>query len=458
MTRDDRPNPTASDLSPAGDRSVRASLAWAGYLGVSWTWCIGMFLPVLLLERYGWWAVIVFALPNIVGAAAMGWVLRSGQSQRLVQSHGLAMVAFSWVTIGFHALFLLHLAEWAGWAGGWSWPLWLAPLLAVVSGLLGGRRGPALAWAVWVCSLVVMVLYVAAWPGGEARWGGWEGLSEAWPWNAIDGAGAGASALGGLAAVCLVGFAACPYLDLTFHEARQSLDDRAARRAFSVGFGVVFGAMICFTLVYAAGVSGRAPITGWMTLLVLCHVSVQAGFTVGRHARAAIVGIGGQRPSRAWRLAVAVASLAVLAGVYAFMSRAREPSAAWVPLTADTGWYVVVMAFYGLVFPAYLLVCMLPVWRSGPGAGVAGAAGGRVARQRLGLWVVAVGLAAPLFWAGFVGWGGARIEGVDRAGAVGYAGLGVAVVLAAAVVSWAIGRRAPRPGRDGGAPGGGPGL
>ena len=28
-------------------------LSWAVYLGVSWTWCIGMFLPVLIMRDYG---------------------------------------------------------------------------------------------------------------------------------------------------------------------------------------------------------------------------------------------------------------------------------------------------------------------------------------------------------------------------------------------------------------------
>jgi hypothetical protein len=50
-----------------------STLGWANYLGMSWTWCIGMFLPVLLVRDYGigaWW---IFAIPNVVGAAAMGW-------------------------------------------------------------------------------------------------------------------------------------------------------------------------------------------------------------------------------------------------------------------------------------------------------------------------------------------------------------------------------------------------
>ncbi|HTL30770.1 MAG TPA: hypothetical protein VL282_16180, partial [Tepidisphaeraceae bacterium] len=36
-------------------------IGWAIYLGMSWTWCIGMFLPVLLVRDYGFWGWLVFA-------------------------------------------------------------------------------------------------------------------------------------------------------------------------------------------------------------------------------------------------------------------------------------------------------------------------------------------------------------------------------------------------------------
>src|ERR1051325_4731620 len=57
---------------------------WAIYLGMSWTWCIGMFLPVLLVRDYGVWASVVFAVPNVLGAAAMGWVLSRDDSYKIV--------------------------------------------------------------------------------------------------------------------------------------------------------------------------------------------------------------------------------------------------------------------------------------------------------------------------------------------------------------------------------------
>src|SRR5947199_7998526 len=87
------------------------TLSWAAYLACSWTWCIGMFLPVLLVRDYGLGGWFVFAIPNVIGAAAMGWVLaRPGASERLSTEHRTACVAFSAITLAFHAFFLAWLA------------------------------------------------------------------------------------------------------------------------------------------------------------------------------------------------------------------------------------------------------------------------------------------------------------------------------------------------------------
>src|SRR3954454_24069926 len=82
-------------------------LGWAGYLGMSWTWCIGMFLPVLLVRDYDIWGWIVFAIPNVVGAAAMGWILTREGSEQITQHHRAAVNAFSIITIAFQLFFLI---------------------------------------------------------------------------------------------------------------------------------------------------------------------------------------------------------------------------------------------------------------------------------------------------------------------------------------------------------------
>ena len=67
-----------------------------------------MLLPVLLVRELGVIGWIVFAIPNVIGAAAMGWVLRDpDSSRRIVEAHGPACRAFSAVTIAFHVFFVL---------------------------------------------------------------------------------------------------------------------------------------------------------------------------------------------------------------------------------------------------------------------------------------------------------------------------------------------------------------
>src|ERR1044071_551865 len=91
--------------------SWRHVIGWAAYLACSWTWCIGMFLPVLLVRDFGAWGYAVFAAPNVAGAAAMGWVLRrQGASEWLVQRHGGVWRVFSIVTVAFQFMFLYWMA------------------------------------------------------------------------------------------------------------------------------------------------------------------------------------------------------------------------------------------------------------------------------------------------------------------------------------------------------------
>ena len=57
---------------------------WAIYLGTSWTWCIGMFLPVLVLRELGLTGFLSFAIPNIVG-------MTRDQAQLTLEKVGLEM-------------------------------------------------------------------------------------------------------------------------------------------------------------------------------------------------------------------------------------------------------------------------------------------------------------------------------------------------------------------------------
>ena len=128
-------------------------LGWPVFLATSWTWCIGMFLPVLMVRDYGIRGFLVFALPNMIGAAAMGTVLKSpGHSRRMVESHGVAGSAFSTVTILFHGYFIAWVVRGLiGPIGIWI-TLGLALLMLVPAGV--DRSARRLAICVFLFSLL----------------------------------------------------------------------------------------------------------------------------------------------------------------------------------------------------------------------------------------------------------------------------------------------------------------
>jgi hypothetical protein len=381
-----------------------------------------MFLPVLLVRDYGIWGLVVFGVPNVVGAGAMGWVLKNGASERIVERHRGACVAFSLITIAFQRFFLAWLPlnlldrlETTGHdEGGFSVLGWfLAATCLALIGLgaivhKGAMRAVGflvLAISVWAGVILLRGAGLQAWktPGASAL------------------VGLHADGLVWLAPVCIFGFALCPYLDLTFHRARQSLSAAGARGAFSLGFGVFFLAMILITLLVAPlvlGLLGMIPASAYRWIPVwplFAHLILQLVYTIIVHA------VEVMRARRAWIAAFAVAGLVGLAML------ARElGSAEWRGMLAGEVIYRCFMSFYGLVFPAYVWLCMIPT-RDGH-SGIEGAAG----RRKLAVLGVACALAAPCYWMGFI----------ERAEWWLAPGLGV-VLLARLVV-----RGKPRPAAD----------
>jgi hypothetical protein len=346
---------------------------WAVFLGMSWTWCIGMFLPVLLVRDLGWLGWAVFAIPNVMGAAAMGWVVRSGEaSARLVERHRPACVAFSLVTVAFHLFF----AEW--FIGHrllspvYGVGVWFAAYLFYFLGGSGGK---------WdrVSSGVALVISLAC--AGVAIYSLRTDLIFNYPTReplpAINAAS--------LAPVCVFGFLLCPYLDLTFHRARQVTSQRGAKLAFSVGFGVFFLAMIVFTYLYVWPVArmlegARYPMARALRYALGVHLIVQSGLTIALHLRAV------PRPRKVGGLGLAMVVLIVplvVGNVVSHMSF-------WKGVDPGEIAYRVFLGFYGLVFPAYAWIVMLPRKRE------ISMARGYVATA------AAVALGAPFFYLGFV--------------------------------------------------------
>lgn len=261
-------------------RGVGPALLWAFYLGSSWTWVIGMMLPVMLVRDYGWMGFAAFAVPNVVGAAAMGFFVRSRKaSQLFVAKHARACQWFTGITVAFQ----LYVAAW--WLPeGLGFASVLLLVIAVAAGsVLGLRKG---SWALLALAAGVGVLSLGAFSFAVRLPDAFTGLSGPTRLQAID--------LWALGAATCFGFALCPYLDLTFHRARQSTDIPTGRAAFAVGFGGVFACMILFTLGYSAVVwptlqagaaGGEAAIPGVWRALLGIHLSVQIAFTLLVHFR-----------------------------------------------------------------------------------------------------------------------------------------------------------------------------
>jgi hypothetical protein len=331
-------------------RGPSCGLAWSAFLGCSWTWCIGMFLPVLLVRDFGIAGFLTFAVPNVVGAAAMGRVLPDAQSSRLfVGRHRAACAAFSAVTIVFHFFFIAWMVQ------RQIMPAIAIPLIAVLVAVMlltvaSGRGAVATAWIVLVASVGVFVIAVTHAPDVTA------GIHFTGALPSIN--------LLGLAPVCIFGFLLCPYLDLTFHRARQSTSPRQGVVAFFTGFGGCFVAMILFTLWYSRLANEPPSVMNIFVMhLIGLHMAVQSAFTIAAHLRS----VGNE-----WSPVTRDGLIAGLlpAGLLMFAGE-RETT------------YRVFLAFYGLLFPAYLWI--------GP-------------TTRRGVWVtlVACALAAPMYWMGFI--------------------------------------------------------
>lgn len=366
-------------MSVSGNGSPLRTLGWAAFLGASWTWCIGMFLPVLLVRDYGLWAFVVFAVPNVIGAAAMAWVLRDAEaSLRTMTKHLPAIVAFSLVTLAFHLFFLFCIVmPLVG-----SWFILPIAVLAILIFFLIAHQAPG-GWLIAAAVALAASVAIFVLLGGRgalaapAQQGQLSSVALLW-----------------LLPVSIFGFALCPYLDITFHRARQATSPADGRLAFGVGFGVFFLAMIVLTLLYAPLVIMRGAALGDVTAvpaasmavwLVAVHMAVQAGFTIAAHVHYAGRRLGaiGLEAGTVFLLV----SVMLLIGAMIVAARVTD----YRGLTGAELGYRCFMAFYGLVFPAYVWICMVPTRTSE-----------FAPRRALATFIFATLIAAPMFWMGFI--------------------------------------------------------
>jgi len=360
---------TTAPLTVPAKSSLGSAAGYGAFLACSWTWCIGMFLPVLLVRDFGVWGWVVFAVPNVVGAMAMGGIPRSQQAVADLRSRHLpALKLFSLVTIAFHLFFNSWIIRRLLPDFGPS----LTIGMAIIMYLLIARPNPR---DLFLSAVVLVVSYVVLLLAGFT--GGLDTLPSRGPLASTPN-------LRSLAAVCCFGFLLCPYLDLTFHRVRQSAGALLAPSAFVLGSFCFFGVILVFSRRYAPFLApiindpsalnhARTP-----AFILGLYFSLQSAFTVAVHARELIGTVAPANRGRAIALAVAVFVVSVILGIIS-----QEPLR-FFGLAGGEVFYRCFMGFYALYFPAYLYLCIIPP------------------RTTPLIYIILMLLTTPLFFAAFI--------------------------------------------------------
>ncbi|MFU8830466.1 MAG: hypothetical protein ACNA8P_13675, partial [Phycisphaerales bacterium] len=214
-------NPSSpSSISRSGLQAILPAL----FLACSWTWVIGMWFPYYLTRDFGWIAWFVFAIPNVIGAASVGLLLRPGTSRdestwsrrssiALTTRHDIACMAFSVVTIAFQLYVVGFLVrEYVSRA-----PVAL-PLVSIVNGafLVLILIFALLPWraSLWAAALVYLTSLALAYGALQT------GTQPAFmlpPSSGIVSITGDPHGIWKLAPAIVFGFLLCPYLDLTIN-------------------------------------------------------------------------------------------------------------------------------------------------------------------------------------------------------------------------------------------------
>lgn len=377
------------------------ALTAAFALASSWTWLIGMFFPVLMIEDFGWPGWLVFFVPNAIGAASVGLYLSSARVAGFVRTHAVAVRLFTLVTVFFQGFVFAQLLGLSGIGDAWGVPPFalsavgacvvlvaLAAIVTRVRTLAGVAK-----WGLPVFLFSMIVLLVGHATGGTLTKPPSAGTI---PMPAVLLALAGTS----------LGFLTCPFLDATLLRIREATPGRCGTLAFSLGYFGPFALLVGMTGLYAGGFLDRAALSHY----VFAHMLVQAAYTAGFHAwawRTLPCPLAGMTITRGARFPLGVLLIGGAAGLL------------W-PLAHLRLGYEFLLSAYALPFPAYIwIVC---VWAKRPG------------RRAMAVWAGAVCVAGPCFAIGYLGKEWAFVP------------LGVACVLVAPLIL----------GRPGAGAGGGP--
>jgi hypothetical protein len=302
--------------------NARGILGWGIFTASSWTWCIGLFLPIIMLRLFGWPGFLLFAIPNILGVVLFGYLFDRRRCLESLRDHRPAIRLFSVATVAYQLFFI-----------AWLW----SRLLPEGGSSIGAMVGIG-AWLVGLVLAIMpdrgwMWLGVATWAGSIALFvthgtGGLDSMPDAGSLTRTD--------LLLVAPAIIFGFMLCPWLDASFHRARLR---SGSPHTFAI-FAITFAPMILFTCSYAAG--GMIALDG----IVLAQLTMQATFTSAVHLREAWLGgpDADVTDARRWPWAALLPGCAVLLGT--------------LPLVSDEATYLRILGLYGLVFPAYALFFM----------------------------------------------------------------------------------------------------
>ncbi len=380
-----------------------ATVGDAAFLACSWTWCIGMFLPVLLLRDMGVGSFLVFAIPNCLGAAAFAWWMRDAEtSKAFVRVHARPIRLFSYITIAFQWFFGAWMLRGLGLS---VWTLGVIAAGASVffllpTNLLDDAKRRLVSVIVWVVSVALLVGWAVTNPA--------DATLDKLPDPLLKGDGH----LGPLLGVCMFGFMLCPLFDGTFHLVMQRTAKPKA--TFSLGFLIMFAAMIAGTLFYGAylvrdGAQQQANLApAGLPWAVIFHIAIQLAYTLAVHERS-VSSIQGWNDAGAKPNATFIA--AIVGMVLAILSAMPQIAAVVVPKNVDMSMsemmYRVFMVFYGLFFPVMVLGCCMPFGKRTPG----------VTRPRSTLVIMGSAGAVVSFQRGFI----------DRDTPMLWIGLGIAI-------------------------------
>ena len=342
--------------SSTGIRRACSTIGWGLYCASSWTWCIGMFLPIILLRDFGWSAFWVFAIPNVIGCTAFGYVLNAKSSKALIQSHARPIRLFALTTVVYQIFFIgygtsLYLFS----DGSLATNIW--PVLGIVLTLCAAAAAFALRgdlfWMIFGAAAAIAAVFFYSQTFSHT-----EGYAEALgPEN-------GFSIAWG-APLIVVGFLLNPYLDPTFHRARQKAP---SRHAFLV-FGIVFSGMLAFSALtfdpYTLG-----PI---ILPVIMAQWMIQLVYTIGVNLKE-----------------IAELPHARIGASLMFLGAVVIGTVAGLPGIADERIYLSLLGIYAVPFPLYAITAIV--------------AGPTHPMPRLAnILIIVLSLAiAPATWMGFV--------------------------------------------------------